>query len=214
MTNLEFNGHLHKVSHPFISDRLTQMRDVKTPSAIFRKNLQEIATFLTYEALADIPLEARVVETPMQLSKQPCLPNLAPALVSILRAGNAMVDGALALSRNSPVGMIGLKRNEETLEPEDYFLRLPDQLNSRMTLVCDPMLATGGSLIRAIDILKQANATQIRVVCLLAAPEGVKKVLSVHQDIHIWTAALDDHLDDKGYIVPGLGDAGDRLYGT
>lgn len=125
-----------------------------------------------------------------------------------------MVDGALALSPKSPVGMVGLRRNEETLQPEDYFLRLPEHLDARMVLACDPMLATGGSLIRALDILQEAGATQLRVICLLAAPEGVEKVMAAHPDIQIWTAALDDHLNEKGYIVPGLGDAGDRIYGT
>ncbi len=212
MTSSPFDGHLHLVRHPFVADRLTHMRHIETPSALFRQHLQHISTLLAYEALADTPLETRVVETPLQLSKQPCLPDLKPALVSVLRAGNAMVDGALALSPHSPVGMIGLQRNEETLAPKDYFLRLPQHLGARLVLVCDPMVATGGSLVRALDLIQHAGATQVRVLCLLAAPEGVERVLTAHPDVHIWAAALDDHLNEKGYIVPGLGDAGDRIY--
>ena len=208
------DSRLHLVSHPYLIDRLTQMRQVETQNAVFRAHLKLIGTFLAYEALADTDLETRVVETPLQLSKQPCLPELAPALISILRAGNYLADGVLSLSPNSPLGMVGLKRNEKTLEPEEYFLRLPEDLDLRLTLVCDPMLATGGSLCRALEILQEQGATDLRVLCLLAAPEGVQRVLEQFPDVHIWAAALDDHLNEKGYIVPGLGDAGDRLYGA
>ena len=214
MTKSHYNGHLHVVEHPFIIDRLTAMRDIHTRSADFRDHLKAISTFLAYEALADFPLQHRIVETPVQLSKQPCLPSNAPALISILRAGNVMVDGALVLSPHSPVGMVGLKRDEETLLPEQYFLRFPQDLNCRLTLVCDPMLATGGSLCKALEFVQRSGASEVRVLCLLAAPEGIEKVLNRFPDLHLWTAALDDHLNEKGYIVPGLGDAGDRQYGV
>ena len=141
-----YDDRLTVVDHPFIADRLTIMRDVETPSPVFRDNLKFIAQFLAYEALADTAIEYRVVETPVQLSKQPSLPDTAPALISVLRAGSYMVDGALVLSPVSPIGMVGLKRDEETLESQEYFQRLPDDLGDRLTLVCDPMLATGGLL--------------------------------------------------------------------
>ena len=214
MIDQSTDDRLHLVSHPYVTDRVTQMRDIETHGAVFREHLKLIGTFLAYEALADTRLETRVVETPVQLSKQPCLPEMAPALISILRAGNYLADGVLALSPTSPLGMVGLRRDEQTLEPEQYFLRLPEHLDQRLTLVCDPMLATGGSLCRALEILGDHGATQMRVLCLLAAPEGVARVLEQFPDVHIWAAALDDHLNEKGYIVPGLGDAGDRLYGT
>ena len=213
MTQRLYDDRLMIADHPFIADRLTTMRDVDTPSPVFRENLKFIAQFLAYECLSDFPIEHRVVETPVQLSKQPTLPDTAPALISILRAGNYMVDGALALSPASPIGMVGLKRNEETLQPDQYFLRLPEDMDERLTLVCDPMLATGGSLIKSLDLLKDAGANDMRVLCLLAAPEGVEKVLEAYPGLKIWTASLDDHLNEKGYIVPGLGDAGDRIYG-
>ena len=214
MTQNLYDGRLTVVDHPYVVDRLTVMRDVDTPSPQFREHLKTIATFLAYEALADTQVEHRVVETPVQLSKQPTLPDLAPALISVLRAGNYMVDGALALSPNSPVGMVGLKRNEETLLPDQYFVRLPENMGERLVVACDPMLATGGSLCHALKVLVDQGAKDMRVLCLLAAPEGVEKVLDVFPDLKIWTAALDDHLNEKGYIVPGLGDAGDRIYGT
>ena len=214
--NLEdpYAGRLLVVDHPYLADRLTTMRDVNTPSQQFRAHLQTIATFLAYEALADAPLDHRVVETPLQLSRQPTLPALAPALVSILRAGTPMVDGALLLSPASPVGLVGIERNAQTLEPHEYFVRLPQDLAERCTLVCDPMLATGGSLCHVLRILQVRGARDLRVLSLLAAPEGVERVLQDFPEVRIWTAALDDQLDEKGYIVPGLGDAGDRIYGS
>ena len=214
MTQHLYDNRLHVVDHPYVADRLTTMRDVDTPSPQFRSHLKTISIFLAYEALADTVLEHRVVETPVQLSKQPALPDMAPALISILRAGNYMVDGALDLSPQSPVGMVGLKRNEETLLPDQYFVRVPDDLDERLTLVCDPMLATGGSLCHALKLLQEKGAKEMRVISLLAAPEGVEKILEAFPELHIWTAALDDHLNKKGYIVPGLGDAGDRIYGA
>lgn len=214
MTQSLYDDRLHVIDHPYVADRLTTMRDVDTPSPQFRTHLKTIATFLAYEALADTALEHRVVETPVQLSKQPTLPDSAPALISVLRAGNYMVDGALELSPYSPVGMVGLKRNEETLLPDQYFVRVPGDLDERLTVACDPMLATGGSLCHALKLLQEKGAAQMRVLCLLAAPEGVEKVLETFPEIQIWTASLDDHLNEKGYIVPGLGDAGDRIYGA
>lgn len=214
MTEKHYDGRLTVIDHPYVADRLTSMRDVDTPSPQFRDNLKIIALFLAYEALADTQVEHRVVETPVQLSKQPTLPDTAPALISVLRAGNYMVDGALRLSPLSPVGMVGLKRNEETLRPDQYFRRVPQDLGERLTVVCDPMLATGGSLVHALKLLQELGAEDMRVLCLLAAPEGVETVLDAFPEIKIWTAALDDHLNEKGYIVPGLGDAGDRIYGA
>ena len=172
MTKHLYNGQVQVLDHPFVVDRLTKMREKTTPNADFRAHLKTIANFLAYEALADTALDHRVIETPLQLSKQPTLPESAPALISVLRAGNYMVDGALRLSPHSPIGMVGLQRNAETLEPEQYFLKLPDDLDHRLTLICDPMLATGGSLCRAIELVQNAGAKSMRILCLLAAPEG------------------------------------------
>ena len=213
MTEAKHDSRLHLVDHPCLLDRLTTLRAVETSPPTFRRQVQFIAQFLAYEALADTPLGHRVVETPLQLSKQPCLPETAPTFIAILRAGMAMVDGALQVSPDSPVGMVGVQRNEETLQPEPYYLRLPEALDARLCLVCDPMLATGGSLCHALEILKAQGAKRLRVLCLLAAPEGVERVLAAHRDITIWTVALDERLNARGYIIPGLGDAGDRIYG-
>ena len=201
------------VDHPLVQHKLSFMRDKTTPSAHFRQLLGEIAQLLAYEATRDLPLEMREVETPLQSMQSPYLSGKKLALVSILRAGNGFLDGLLALERTARVGFVGLKRNEDTLMPEQYYLNLPD-VSEGVTIICDPMLATGGSSSHAVQLVKDQGATDLKFICLLASPEGVAKFSEDHPDVPIYTASLDDHLNEKGYIVPGLGDAGDRLYGT
>lgn len=202
------------VSHPLVQHKLTLMREKQTSTAVFRQLLREISQFLAYEATGDLPLTTKVIETPMEQMAAPVLDGKKLALISILRAGNGLLDGVLELVPSARVGFIGLYRNEETLQPVQYYFKVPDSLENRLVIAVDPMLATGNSSVAALDLLKQAGATNIRFMCLLAAPEGVARMAEVHPDVPIVTAALDSHLNEKGYIVPGLGDAGDRMFGT
>ncbi len=181
---------------------------------VFREVVDEIAMLMAYEISRDMPVEDIEIETPIVKSVQKTLTGKKVAIIPILRAGIGMVDGILELIPAAKVGHIGMYRDEETLEPHEYFIKLPDDIDSRQLLVVDPMLATGGSAIMAIDSLKKRGATNIKFVCLVSAPEGVKALRDAHPDVDIYTAALDDHLNENGYIVPGLGDAGDRLFGT
>jgi len=202
------------VKHPLVQHKLTLMRDVKTPSSKFRQLLGEITQLLAYEATRDLPLEMREIETPLQSMQSPVLAGKKLALVSILRAGNGMLDSLLHLIPSARVGFVGLYRDEETLQPVQYYFKVPEALADRDVLVVDPMLATGNSSVAAIDLLKEAGATRIRFLCLLAAPEGVARMKEAHPDVPVITAALDERLSDVGYILPGLGDAGDRMFGT
>ncbi len=202
------------VTHPLVQHKLSLMRDVATPSALFRQLLGEIAQLLAYEATRDLELEDREVETPLQTTQAPFLSGKKLALISILRAGNGMLDPLLHLIPSARVGFVGLYRDEETLRPVQYYFKAPEHLGARDVLVVDPMLATGNSSVAAIDLLKEAGATRIRFLCLLAAPEGVKRMGEAHPDVSIVTASLDEKLNENGYIVPGLGDAGDRMFGT
>lgn len=202
------------VDHPLVQHKLSFMRDKTTPSAHFRQLLGEIAQLLAYEATRDLPLEMREVETPLQPMQSPYLSGKKLALVSILRAGNGMLDSLLHLIPSARVGFVGLYRDEATLKPVQYYCKLPEGLEDRLVIVVDPMLATGNSSVAAVDLLKAAGATNIRFMCLLAAPEGVARMKEAHPDVPIVTAALDKRLNDKGYILPGLGDAGDRMFGT
>ena len=202
------------VSHPLVQHKLTLMREKQTSTAVFRQLLREISQFLAYEATGDLPLTTKVIETPMEQMAAPVLDGKKLALISILRAGNGLLDGVLELVPSARVGFIGLYRDEETLQPVQYYFKVPDSLENRLVIAVDPMLATGNSSVAALDLLKQAGATNIRFMCLLAAPEGVARMAEVHPDVPIVTAALDSHLNEKGYIVPGLGDAGDRMFGT
>ena len=202
------------VDHPLVQHKLSFMRDKTTPSAHFRQLLGEIAQLLAYEATRDLPLEMREVETPLQSMQSPYLSGKKLALVSILRAGNGMLDSLLHLIPSARVGFVGLYRDEETLKPVQYYFKVPEDISERDVLAIDPMLATGNSSVVAIDLLKAAGARRITFLCLLAAPEGVARMQEAHPDVRIITASLDECLNEQGYIVPGLGDAGDRMFGT
>ncbi|MGR3758050.1 MAG: uracil phosphoribosyltransferase [Tranquillimonas sp.] len=206
--------HLTVVDHPLVQHKLTLMRDRETPTAVFRQLLREISQFLAYEITRDLPMTTRRIDTPIRSMDAPVLDGRKLALVSILRAGNGMLDGLLELIPSARVGFVGLYRDEETLQPVQYYCKLPTELSERPVIAVDPMLATGNSSAAAVDLLKQAGATDIRFLCLLAAPEGVARMRAAHPDVPIVTAALDERLNEKGYIVPGLGDAGDRMFGT
>ena len=207
-------GKFQVIDHPLIQHKLTIIRDKNSGTKVFREVVDEIAMLMAYEISRDLPVEEVEIETPMMKSVQKQLAGKKVAIIPILRAGLGMVDGILQLIPAAKVGHVGLYRDEETLEPHEYFVKLPDDITSRQLLVVDPMLATGGSAVMAIDALKKRGASNIKFVCLVAAPEGVKVLQEAHPDVDIYTAALDERLNEKGYIVPGLGDAGDRLFGT
>ncbi|WP_294620629.1 uracil phosphoribosyltransferase [uncultured Roseovarius sp.] len=206
--------HLTVVDHPLVQHKLSIMREVATPTATFRQLLREISQLLTFEVTRDLALTTRDIETPLCQMQAPTLAGRDPALISILRAGNGFLDGMLELIPSARVGFVGLQRDEETLQPMQYYFKVPEHLDERAVIVVDPMLATGNSSAAAIDLLKQKGARNIRLMCLVAAPEGVAHLGQKHPDVPITTAALDDRLNDQGYIVPGLGDAGDRMFGT
>ena len=207
-------GKFQVIDHPLIQHKLTIIRDKDCGTKVFREVVDEIAMLMAYEVSRDMPLEDVVIETPITKSTQKTLSGKKVAIIPILRAGIGMVYGILELIPAAKVGHIGLYRDEETLEPHEYFVKLPEDIDVRQLFVVDPMLATGGSAIMAIDALKERGASNIKFVCLVAAPEGVKALQEAHPDIDIYTAALDEKLNEHGYIVPGLGDAGDRLFGT
>ncbi len=206
--------HLTVVSHPLVQHKLSLMRDKSTSTASFRQLLREISLLLAYEVTRELPMTTMRIETPLEPMAAPAIEGKKLALISILRAGNGLLDGILELIPAARVGFVGLYRDPETLQPVQYYCKLPDQLDERLSIVVDPMLATGNSSAAAIDLLKKAGAKNIRFLCLLAAPEGVARMREAHPDVPIVTAALDSHLNDHGYIVPGLGDAGDRMFGT
>ena len=206
--------HLTVVDHPLVQHKLTLMRKKTTPTGQFRRLLREISHLLAYEVTRDLPLVTKTVETPMQEMQAPVLAGKKLALVSILRAGNGLLDGVLELIPSARVGFVGLYRDEETLQPVQYYFKVPKALGDRTVIALDPMLATGNSSAAAIDLLKKAGAKDIRFVCLLAAPEGVARMKEAHPDVPVFTASVDERLNEKGYILPGLGDAGDRMYGT
>ncbi|MEL6318145.1 MAG: uracil phosphoribosyltransferase [Pseudomonadota bacterium] len=203
-----------EIRHPLILHKLSYMRDKTTPSAQFRLLLKEIGHLLCYELLRDLPLTTMRIETPLTPMDAPIIEGKKLVLVSILRAGNGLLDGMLDLVPSARVGHIGLYRDPETLAAVEYYLKLPDDIAERSAILVDPMLATGNSAAAAVTRLKQAGAQDIRFCCLLAAPEGVRALHDAHPDVRIFTAALDERLNDHGYILPGLGDAGDRMYGT
>jgi len=206
--------HLTVVDHPLVQHKLTLMRDKGTSTAGFRRLLREISQLLAYEVTRELPLTTQNIETPLQEMEAPVLAGKKLALISILRAGNGLLDGVLELIPSARVGFVGLYRDEETLEPVQYYFKVPESLEDRLVIAVDPMLATGNSSVAAIDLLKNAGATNIRFLCLLAAPEGIARMKEAHPDVPIVTAAVDKRLNEKGYIVPGLGDAGDRMFGT
>ncbi|MCA8868419.1 MAG: uracil phosphoribosyltransferase [Rhodobacteraceae bacterium] len=207
-------NHLTIVDHPLVQHKLTLMREKETSTAVFRQLLREISMLLAYEITRGLPMTTRRIETPLVAMDAPVLEGKKLALVSILRAGNGLLDGVLELIPSARVGFVGLYRDEKTLMPVQYYFKVPEGLDNRMVIAVDPMLATGNSSAAAIDLLKKAGATDIRFLCLLAAPEGVARMKAAHPDVPIVTAALDERLNEAGYILPGLGDAGDRMFGT
>ena len=202
------------MDHPLIKHKISRLRDKKTGTNEFRALVEEIAMLMGYEALSDLPTEDVEVETPIETCVTPQIAGRKLAIVPILRAGLGMVSGITALVPTAKIGHIGMYRDEETLEPHTYFEKYPKNLEDAITIVVDPMLATGGSSVAAIDMVKKQGATNVKLVCLVGAPEGVKTVEEAHPDVDIYLASLDDHLNEHGYIVPGLGDAGDRIFGT
>ncbi len=206
--------HLTVVDHPLVQHKLTLMRDKGTPTAVFRQLLREISQLLAYEITRELEMTTRQIETPMAPMDAPVLAGKKLALISILRAGNGLLDGVLELIPSARVGFVGLYREEETLEPVQYYFKVPEAMEDRLVIAVDPMLATGNSSVAAIDLLKKSGATNIRFLCLLAAPEGIARMKDAHPDVPIVTAAVDERLNEVGYIVPGLGDAGDRMFGT
>ena len=205
---------LHIVDHPLITHKLSIMRQKDTGSKDFRELLDEIAMLMGYELTRDLPLVEVDIETPLVPMKAQMVAGRKLAVVPILRAGLGMVDGLLRLVPVAKVGHIGLYRDPETHKPVEYYCKLPTDVQERLVILVDPMLATGGSAVDALTMLKARGCKNIRFMCLVAAPEGVKAVQEVHPDVDIYTAALDDHLNEHAYIVPGLGDAGDRIFGT
>ena len=202
------------VDHPLVQHKLTLMRKKSTPTNQFRQLLREISHLVAYEITRNLPLENRAIETPMTTMQAPVLAGKKLALVSILRAGNGLLDGILELIPSARVGFVGLYRDEKTLKPVQYYFKVPDDLAHRIVIAVDPMLATGNSSVAAIDLLKGAGAQNIKFLCLLASPEGIIRMQETHPDVDIVTAAVDEKLSDIGYILPGLGDAGDRMFGT
>ena len=202
------------IDHPLVQHKLTLMRRKETPSSTFRKLLWETSILLAYEITKDLTLVDVNIETPVCQTSSPILAGKKLALVSILRAGNGLLDGMLDVIPAARVGFVGMYRNEDTLEPTEYYCKVPAELEERLVIAVDPMLATGNSSVAAIDRIKKEGARHIRLLCLLAAPEGVACMKEAHPDVPIFTAALDEKLNERGYIVPGLGDAGDRMFGT
>jgi uracil phosphoribosyltransferase len=202
------------VDHPLVQHKLTIMRDKETSTASFRRLLREISLLLGYEVTRDLELTTKTIETPIETMEAPTLEGKKLVFASVLRAGNGLLEGLLDLVPAARVAHIGLYRDHETLEAIEYFFKAPSDLADRLVIVVDPMLATANSAIAAIEKLKGRGATNLRYLCLLAAPEGIERFTKAHPDVQVYTAAIDRLLNDKGYIVPGLGDAGDRLYGT
>ncbi|WP_066871781.1 uracil phosphoribosyltransferase [Clostridium mediterraneense] len=203
-----------QIAHPLILHKLTIIRDKNTGSKDFRELVEEVSMLMAYEVTRDLQMEEVEIETPVCVTRQKVLSGKKMAIVPILRAGLGMVDGMLKLIPAAKVGHIGLYRDEETLQPVEYFCKLPQDIADRDVIVVDPMLATGGSAADAISLLKQKGAKYIRLMCLISSPEGVKAVMEAHPDVDIYVGAIDEKLNEHGYIVPGLGDAGDRLFGT
>ena len=207
-------GKVYVFDHPLIQHKLTYIRDINTGTKQFRELVEEVAMLMAYEATRDLPLETTTIQTPVSEAKTRVLAGKKLGVVPILRAGLGMVDGILNLIPSAKVGHIGLYRDPETLQPVEYYCKLPTDLEERDLIAVDPMLATGGSAAAAITFMKQRGAKNIKLMCLIAAPEGVETVQKAHPDVDIYVAAVDDRLNDHGYITPGLGDAGDRLFGT
>ncbi|WP_138468946.1 uracil phosphoribosyltransferase [Poseidonocella sp. HB161398] len=206
--------HVTVVDHPLVQHKLTQMRKTETPTADFRRLLREIAHLLAYEVMRDLPLEKTAIETPLEPMMAPQIEGKKLVLVSILRAGNGLLEGVLDLVPQARVGHIGLYRDPETLVAVEYYLKVPSDIEDRPVIVVDPMLATANSASAALTRLKEVGARNMKFLCLLAAPEGIETLTRDHPDVPIYTASIDERLDEHGYIRPGLGDAGDRMFGT
>lgn len=206
--------HVTVVTHPLVQHKLTLMRMESTPTSDFRRLLREVSMLLAYEVTRDLPLTTTAIQTPVQAMQAPIIDGKKTVLVSILRAGNGILEGMLELIPSARVGHIGLYRDPQTLTPVEYYFKMPPDMNQRDVIVVDPMLATGNSAAAAISRLKSLKPQSIKFVCLIASPEGVELLSSEHPDVPIFTASVDEKLNDHGYIVPGLGDAGDRIYGT
>ncbi|HWG05966.1 MAG TPA: uracil phosphoribosyltransferase [Beijerinckiaceae bacterium] len=205
---------VHVIGHPLVQHKLTLMRDVSCSTKSFRQLLNEIGMLLCYEVTRDLPLEEVEIETPLTRMQAPTIAGKKLVFAPILRAGVGFLDGMLDLVPSARVAHIGLYRDPQTLAAVEYYFKAPQSLADRLVIVMDPMLATGNSAVAAVTRLKEHKAKEIRFVCLLAAPEGIANMRAIHPDVTIWTAAVDSHLNDHGYIVPGLGDAGDRMFGT
>lgn len=206
-------NHVTLIQHPLIQQKLTVLRDKHTDVERFRQLLSEIAMLMVFQSTTDMPVRERIVETPIGLCRGVALADRV-TIVPILRAGLGMTDGIIRLIPEARIGHVGIRRNEETLLPTVYYTKLPADIADSEVIMVDPMLATGGSIAKAIDVVKARGASRIRLLCLVAAPEGIEQVHSMHADVPIFTAAIDERLDERGYIVPGLGDAGDRVFGT
>ena len=209
-----FNEKVHIMNHPLVAHKLTIMRDENTSVKDFRELVSEIGMLITYEATRDLPLTTKHIKTPICEMDAPTLAGKKFVVVPILRAGLGLVDGVLRMVPSARVGHIGMYRDEETLEPHPYFCKMPKDVAERDVMIVDPMLATGGSASAAIQFLKDDGVKHIKLMCIIGAPEGVQVMQTEHPDVDIYVAALDDHLNEHGYIVPGLGDAGDRIFGT
>lgn len=207
-------GLLHIINHPLIQHKLSIMRDKETGSKDFRELLNEISMLMGYEVTRDLPLVDKEIETPICKMTAKTIAGRKLAIVPILRAGLGLTDGLLTLIPVAKVGHIGLYRDEQTHQPVEYYCKLPEDIQERLVIVTDPMLATGGSACDAITMLKKRGCRNIRLMCLVSVPEGIRKVQATHPDVDIYVAAVDDHLNENAYIVPGLGDAGDRIFGT
>ncbi len=207
-------GKVVVIDHPLVQHKLSHLRDEKTGTKQFRELVEELATLLAYEATRDLPLTETAVKTPIGMAATKTLTGKKLGIVPILRAGLGMVDGMMNLIPAAKVGHIGLYRDPQTLKPVDYYCKLPPDVQEREIIIVDPMLATGGSAVEAINIIKRAGCTNVKLVNLIAAPEGIAAVQAAHPDVDIFVAAVDEYLNEHGYIVPGLGDAGDRLFGT
>lgn len=207
-------GNVTVIDHPLVQHKLSYLRDTKTGSKEFRELVSELAMLLTYEATRDLPLKEITVHTPVADAKSYVLAGKKLGIVPILRAGLGMVEGMMSLVPAAKVGHIGMYRDPDTLQPVDYYCKLPADASERDMLIVDPMLATGGSAVEGINVVKRAGCKNIKLVCLIAAPEGIEVVQKAHPDVDIFVASVDQCLNDHGYIVPGLGDAGDRLFGT
>jgi uracil phosphoribosyltransferase len=203
-----------EVTHPLVQHKLGLLRDAETPTQMFRQLVNEVTLLLTYEATKDLATEEVEIKTPLERTTVPRISGKKVAVCPILRAGIGMLDGVLSLISGARVGFIGLYRDEDTLQPVEYYVKLPQDIAERDVILLDPMLATGNSTSAAIDAIKRAGAQSIRLIAIIAAPEGIERLTSAHPDVHVVVAGIDRELNERGYIVPGLGDAGDRLYGT